>query len=187
MNLDSQTTHRLAQKVFARQFGQHTQDTVYRDAMDTGRLDLAEDLVERHPNPWTRMTRLSFIRSRQGKLGEAITLVNAAENEVSTRDERARHLANLAHYSIMLGDLREAMDFGVKAVLLDPIAGVAGAVNAGCAASLLRSRRDLALVLRLLGDKTPQVLADPHWRERWLNDPQLAFGRDALSFPAILH
>lgn len=179
--------HTTPQRLFARQFGQHTMDTAYREAMDLGDYERAEEMVRRHPNAWTRSTRLSFIRNRQGDLGTAIDLINVAEDEVSTKEERAGHLANMAHYSILLGDLREAIGYGVNAVLLDQNV-VMGGVNAVCAASMLRSRRDLAAVLRLLNEKAPSVLVNPHWFERWQNDPQLAFARLVVAAPSpILH
>lgn len=173
----------VSKKVFARQFGQLMWDAAYREAMDLGDYDRAEEIVLQHPNLWARSTRLSFIENRRGNLDGAIELINRAEGEVSTKAEHADHLANLGFYSIFLGELQEGIRYGLEAVLLDHEV-VSGAVNAACAASLLRSRRDLAAVLRVVVEQAPSVLVDPHWLERWRNDPQLAFARLVVNAPS---
>lgn len=186
MNVGAENPLAFAGTAFAAQFGQTVSDKAtdsrYECAMDMGDFDHAEELTRRHGNPWVRLTRMSFIRSRQGKLQESLAFVNRAGDAASTLIERSDHLANLAHYSIMMGDLSKAADLGVQAILMDPGA-VGGAVNATCAVSLRRSHHDLSQLMNLLSNRAPGVFHRTHWKERWMNDPQLAFARRVVHMP----
>ena len=176
MHAATQDLSQVLHRVRRLQYAEDVADQDYKVAMEFGDFERAEELVRRHPNLWTRYSRLSSIRGRQGRLGEAIDALNLAEAEVHTTNERSRHLSNLAHYSIVLDQLDQAVEYGVDAVLLDPTT-VMGAVNACCAASVQRSRSKLVDLLRLFAERAPQALAHPLWFERWENDPQLAFAR----------
>ena len=162
------------------QYGQHTDDDEYRQAMDALDYHKAEAAIDRVRDTWTQLTRRSFIRARQGDLGAALTLFSNAEHAATTIRQRARHLANEAHFAILQGRAHAAAELGIRSVLLDHTA-VGGAVNAACGLSIQRSRSGLLGLLTLLSERVPSVLADPHWLERWENDPQLAFGRHTLS------
>jgi tetratricopeptide (TPR) repeat protein len=176
-------THDLSQalrRVRRLQYAEDVADLDYKLAMEVGDFEMAEELVRQHPNAWTRYTRLSSIRGQQGRLGDAIDALNRAEVEVRTLRERSAHLANLAYYSITLGEYEKSIDYGVEAVLLNPTT-VMGAVNACCAASVQRSRSRLVDLLKLFSERAPSVLASQIWFERWQNDPQLAFARVYLN------
>lgn len=154
-------------------------DVEYKRLMDDEAFEEAEELVRIHPNPWVRYSRLSSIRNQQGRLGEAIDLIKRAEPEASSLHERSAHQANMAYYLTAMGEFDESIQRGLDAVLRDPSV-VIGAVNACCAAAVLRSRPKLLEILKVLHERVPTVLSHPVWLERWQNDPQLAFGRAHL-------
>lgn len=171
----NQVLHRVRRLAYA----EDVADLEYKRFMDLGAFEAAEDRVRNHPNLWIRYSRLSSVRNQQGRLGEAIDFINRAEGEASTLYERACHQANMAYYLTTMGDFDQSIERGLDAVLMDPSV-VMGAVNACCAASVLRSRPKLVEIMKLLSERVPTVLSHPLWFERWENDPQLAFGRTHL-------